>query len=239
MNKNIIIKSIAAFTILTSMTGVGTSMVEGIQQTAKAEHNVVQIKNTKVAPYNSIFRIGRGTGFLIGKNTIITNKHVVKDVKIGDPVTAHPNDQKDIGGFYKIKNIIEYPGNSDLAIVHIDSIAYYPKGQKLSDHTEILKLSNTEAKVNDRISIVGYPNWHKNKNHMYESTGKVLSVKENIIVSDAYTEPGNSGSVVLNSKYEVVAVHFAGYVPKDKSKNAYGVYFSPEIKKFIVDNLDK
>lgn len=67
MNKNIIIKSIAAFTILTSMTGVGTSMVEGVQQTAKAEHNVVQIKNTKVAPYNGIFRIGGGTGFLIGK----------------------------------------------------------------------------------------------------------------------------------------------------------------------------
>ncbi|HHI6452099.1 serine protease, partial [Staphylococcus aureus] len=29
MNKNIIIKSIAALTILTSITGVGTTMVEG------------------------------------------------------------------------------------------------------------------------------------------------------------------------------------------------------------------
>ncbi|HDB4907714.1 TPA: serine protease, partial [Staphylococcus aureus] len=29
MNKNIIIKSIAALTILTSVTGVGTTMVEG------------------------------------------------------------------------------------------------------------------------------------------------------------------------------------------------------------------
>ncbi len=37
MNKNIIIKSIAALTILTSITGVGTTMVEGIQQTAEAK----------------------------------------------------------------------------------------------------------------------------------------------------------------------------------------------------------
>ncbi|MBR9127799.1 serine protease, partial [Staphylococcus aureus] len=43
MNKNIIIKSIAALTILTSVTGVGTTMVEGIQQTAKAENTVKQI----------------------------------------------------------------------------------------------------------------------------------------------------------------------------------------------------
>ncbi len=44
MNKNIIIKSIAALTILTSVTGVGTTVVEGIQQTAKAEHNVKESK---------------------------------------------------------------------------------------------------------------------------------------------------------------------------------------------------
>ena len=58
MNKNIIIKSIAALTILTSVTGVGTTVVEGIQQTAKAEHNVKLIKNTNVAPYNGIVSIG-------------------------------------------------------------------------------------------------------------------------------------------------------------------------------------
>ncbi|HCY4494244.1 TPA: serine protease, partial [Staphylococcus aureus] len=46
MNKNIIIKSIAALTILTSVTGVGTTMVESIQQTAKAENSVKLITNT-------------------------------------------------------------------------------------------------------------------------------------------------------------------------------------------------
>ncbi|EOA9585126.1 serine protease SplE, partial [Staphylococcus aureus] len=76
MNKNIIIKSIAALTILTSVTGVGTTVVEGIQQTAKAEHNVKLIKNTNVAPYNGVVSIGSGTGFIVGKNTIVTNKHV-------------------------------------------------------------------------------------------------------------------------------------------------------------------
>ncbi|HDJ2894782.1 TPA: serine protease [Staphylococcus aureus] len=238
MNKNIIIKSIAAFTILTSMTGVGTSMVDGVQQTAKAEHNVVQIKNTKVAPYNGIFRIGGGTGFIVGKNTLLTNKHIVKNVKIGDSVTAHPNGQKDIGGFYKIKNIIEYPGNSDLAIVHIDGIAYYPKGQKLSDHTEILKLANSEAKVNDRISIVGYPHWYKNKNHMFSSTGTILNIKGEEITSDEFVEGGTSGSPVFNSNNEVIGIHYASNKPEN-STISYNVNFTSQIKKFILDNIEK
>ncbi|MBJ6318866.1 serine protease SplE, partial [Staphylococcus aureus] len=98
MNKNIIIKSIAALTILTSVTGVGTTVVEGIQQTAKAEHNVKLIKNTNVAPYNGIVSIGSGTGFIVGKNTIVTNKHVVAGMEIGAHIIAHPNGEYNNGG---------------------------------------------------------------------------------------------------------------------------------------------
>ncbi|HDE9029624.1 TPA: serine protease SplE, partial [Staphylococcus aureus] len=92
---------------------------------------------------------------------------------------------------------------------------------------------------NERISIVGYPEPYINKFQMYESTGKVLSVKDNMIITDAFVEPGNSGSAVFNSKYEVVGVHFGGNGPANKSTKGYGVYFSPEIKKFIADNTDK
>ncbi|MCC1316224.1 serine protease SplD, partial [Staphylococcus aureus] len=76
MNKNIIIKSIAALTILTSITGVGTTVVDGIQQTAKAENSVKLITNTNVAPYSGVTWTGAGTGFVVGNHTIITNKHV-------------------------------------------------------------------------------------------------------------------------------------------------------------------
>ncbi|CUD27856.1 putative serine protease SplB [Staphylococcus aureus subsp. aureus IS-91] len=105
MNKNIIIKSIAALTILTSVTGVGTTVVEGIQQTAKAEHNVKLIKNTNVAPYNGVVSIGSGTGFIVGKNTIVTNKHVVAGMEIGAHIIAHPNGEYNNGGFYKVKKL--------------------------------------------------------------------------------------------------------------------------------------
>lgn len=116
--------------------------------------------------------------------------------------------------------------------------AVHPKNRNFKDYTSILKIAS-EAKENERISIVGYPEPYINKFQMYESTGKVLSVKGNTIISDAFVEPGNSGSAVFNSKYEVVGVHFAGNGPANKSTKGYGVYFSPEIKKFIADNTDK
>ncbi|HAR5416421.1 TPA: serine protease [Staphylococcus aureus] len=238
MNKNIIIKSIAALTILTSVTGVSTTMVEGIQQTAKAEHNVTKITNTSISPYKGILRVGAATGFVVGKNTILTNRHVVKDVQVGSTVLAHPNGENDTGGYYKVKKVIPYAGSADLAIVEVEEDSVYPKNKKFSENTEILTLAS-EAKANERVAIVGYPEPYINKFQMYESTGKVLSVKGNMIISDAFVEPGNSGSAVFNSKYEVVGVHFGGNGPANKSTKGYGVYFSPEIKKFIADNLDK
>ena len=100
MNKNIIIKSIAALTILTSITGVGTTVVDGIQQTAKAENTVKQITNTNVAPYSGVTWMCAGTGFVVGNHTIITNKHVTYHMKVGDEIKAHPN------GFYN--NVVDF-----------------------------------------------------------------------------------------------------------------------------------
>ncbi|EMM1114777.1 TPA: serine protease SplD, partial [Staphylococcus aureus] len=107
MNKNIIIKSIAALTILTSITGVGTTVVDGIQQTAKAENSVKLITNTNVAPYSGVTWMGAGTGFVVGNHTIITNKHVTYHMKVGDEIKAHPNGfYNNGGGLYKVTKIV-------------------------------------------------------------------------------------------------------------------------------------
>ena len=77
--------------------------VEETQQIAKAEKHVTQVKDTNVFPYHGVVAFKDATGFVIGKNTIITNKHVSKDYKVGDRITAHPNGDKGNGGIYKIK----------------------------------------------------------------------------------------------------------------------------------------
>ncbi|EFB57690.1 LOW QUALITY PROTEIN: serine protease SplB, partial [Staphylococcus aureus subsp. aureus C160] len=136
------------------------------------------------------------------------------------------------------KKIIPYAGSEDLAIVQVEEDSVYPKNKKFSENTEVLKFASG-AQVNDRLSIVGYPNPYKNKHHMFESTGKILSIDGNQMTSDAFAEGGNSGSPVFNSNHEVIAIAYAVDVKNDATKKSYLVYFTPEIKKFIADNTEK
>ncbi|HDI0319973.1 TPA: serine protease SplB [Staphylococcus aureus] len=230
MNKNVVIKSLAALTILTSVTGIGITLVEEVQQTAKAENNVTKVKDTNIFPYTGV----------VGKNTILTNKHVSKNYKVGDRITAHPNSDKGNGGIYSIKKIINYPGKEDVSVIQVEerAIERGPKGFNFNDNVTPFKYA-AGAKAGERIKVIGYPHPYKNKYVLYEPTGPVMSVEGSSIVYSAHTESGNSGSPVLNSNNELVGIHFASDVKNDDNRNAYGVYFTPEIKKFIAGNIDK
>ncbi|UXT29714.1 serine protease [Staphylococcus aureus] len=239
MNKNVVIKSIAALAILTSITGIGDSVLEEKQQIAKAEKSVTQVKDTNISPYKGVVAFKDATGFVIGKNTIITNKHVSKDYKVGDRITAHPNGNKGNGGIYKIKKISDYPGDEDISVMNIEENAIVPghNGLNFNDNVQAFKFAK-DAKVDDKIKVIGYPLPAQNGFKQFESKGTVNRIKGNNLNFDAYIEPGSSGSPVLNSSNEVLGVVYGG-IGKIGSEYNAAVYFTPQIKEFIQKQIEQ
>ncbi|HDB0994635.1 TPA: serine protease [Staphylococcus aureus] len=236
MNKNVMVKGLTALTILTSL-GFAENISNQPHSIAKAEKNVKEITDATKEPYNSVVAFVGGTGVVVGKNTIVTNKHIAKSNDIfKNRVSAHHSSKGKGGGNYDVKDIVEYPGKEDLAIVHVHETS--TEGLNFNKNVSYTKFADG-AKVKDRISVIGYPHPYKNKYVLYESTGPVMSVEGSSIVYSAHTESGNSGSPVLNSNNELVGIHFASDVKNDDNRNAYGVYFTPEIKKFLAENIDK
>ncbi|SCS44109.1 Serine protease splC [Staphylococcus aureus] len=103
MNKNIVIKSMAALAILTSVTGINAAVVDETQQIANAEKNVTQVKDTNVFPYNGVVSFKDATGFVIGKIQLSPINMYQKTIKLAIELLPTQMATKATVAFIKLK----------------------------------------------------------------------------------------------------------------------------------------
>ncbi|CAD7360820.1 MULTISPECIES: trypsin-like serine protease [Staphylococcus] len=134
--------------------GLGSTFTEAYQSFAKAEKNVVEIHDASKSPYNAVVALKHGTGFVVGKNAIVTNKHVVNGPGkgVGTKAALHPTGFNSNAGNYNVLEVIPYPGQEDLAIVHVKEKA--EENWKFNEKAGVLKLADHDN-VNDRLSKTG------------------------------------------------------------------------------------
>lgn len=147
-----------------------------------------------------------GTGFVVDKNLLVTNKHVVAQRGIDYIVIDRDNKE------YKVINIYRDPQN-DLAIVEIEG----------GDNLPVLKLGNSDdLKVGQFVIAIGTALGkfrHTVTTGVISGLGRGISASgsfagfveklENVIQTDAAINPGNSGGPLLNVLGEVVGVNVA------------------------------
>ena len=173
------------------------------------------------------------TGVVIGKNTVLTNKHVADNNNANlSFAPAAENENSFPYGTFKAKEVIAYPGDADLVVIHFNKNS---EGQSVGDVVTPATIGeSTTVSSNEPITVTGYPG-DKPLATMWESSGKVKSNNDNILTYSASTFGGNSGSPVFNDNNELIGLHYGGV--EGESNNAVAI--TGEVLEFIKNTMFK
>lgn len=135
--------------------------------------------------------VSRGSGFFIGPNRVITNRHVIER---STRVEVHLVDGKK----FVVKGVLAVDGEGDLALLQVD----VPRGLAIP-----LPIVRTVPQEGESIVVVGNPFGLEGS----VSNGIVSAVREiagygKIIQITAPISPGSSGSPVVNMYGQVIGV---------------------------------
>ncbi|PNY83157.1 trypsin-like serine peptidase [Staphylococcus agnetis] len=256
--KNTIIKSM---TLLTLIASVGTidSFYNNSINVARAEENtgaeakIEAVKNSFHSPYNIVTKIEgpnfSATGFVSGKTTVMTNKHVLKSIlKEGTLKTnvilaknnANEGSKKDLGTF-KIRDYTEVPGDIDVVILEMSP---NEKGQNIGDVVNPAKIKSADdinqewidKNKDKKFYLAGYPGG-RDIDTMWSSEGGLLFFIGRTdplkFFGSMPGAPGSSGSPVFNDKHEVVGIVYSGW---EANQGVNGYLFREDLYKFIEAN---
>jgi len=133
---------------------------------------------------------GTGTGFLIDKNLLLTNCHVVEPYRT---VAIELRDKRRIAG--QVRRI--HP-KRDLAIVELGS----------EQAEQVLELASDDSlQPKEVVNIIGFPvGLPLSLTEGVVSHARQLLDEQRYVQTDAAINPGNSGGPILDGKKQVVAV---------------------------------
>jgi endonuclease/exonuclease/phosphatase family metal-dependent hydrolase len=149
---------------------------------------------------------GYGTGFLIAKGFLMTNNHVLKTKDEAEVSVAE-------FGFEEGREVVRVPllpqrlfltnEGLDFTIVACDD-------RELGQHEPIPLLRDpTTITRHDRVNIIQHPGGEPKQIAIHDN--HVKKIKDRVLHYETDTQPGSSGSPVLNNDWDLVALHHAGW----------------------------
>jgi len=192
---------------------------------SKENTNHLDFKPYDISKYGSYDAIGAvtldqtgdkltgGTGFVVGKHTILTAQHIIAKTDNAKRFHFFPkmnNGKKPL--HFNIKSAKFVP-NRDIALLYVE--------EDLTDYVTPLKIASTKKinsmQVKDRILMIGYPRVKTDEKRLsYLSRGTYLGESTSRVeyLASMKRYAGNSGSPVMNLNREVIGVHAHGFYPK-------------------------
>jgi V8-like Glu-specific endopeptidase len=162
--------------------------------------------------------LGYGTGFLVSSRLLLTNHHVLPNAAQARRSVVEFNYQESASGEMQNSEVVELePETLFLADADLDYALIAVAAEPGLEAYGWLPLISDLGKVlvGETVNIIQHPNGEP----------KQLAIRHNQVVDELEqflhyqtdTDPGSSGSPVLNDQWEVVALHHSG-VPKRNSQ---------------------
>lgn len=161
-----------------------------------------------------------GTGFLVAPDLAMTNHHVVSEPAHLAGTTAKFNYQETFDGRDEPTSVYRArPDGLFHANEALDYAIFEVEGEP-GQEWGYLPLKPAEVKTSQRINIIqhpfGQPKQISVQNNMVEYVGG------NVLQYVTSTNPGSSGSPVLDNGWQVVGLHHAGgYIPEPTTGRFY------------------
>ena len=177
-----------------------------------------------------------GTGYVVGKNTVATNRHVVLEIKDSPGKAVVRVGHKDKNGNvtfidFKIKDIVLPEDEAlDVAVLKLEPTE---DGKTVSDYKRIAEFGDSSnIKEGSSVTVVGFPG-DKEYATMWAGIGVVDMLSGSMISFRAITAPGNSGSPLFDSEGKVVAMNNAG-----GDNNSFGFLIDDDILAFFRSHIE-
>ena len=151
-----------------------------------------------------------GTGFLVANNYFVTNNHVIGSVEKARTAQLEFNFEKtlsDLDANVQTYSFDPDPAGHFVTNVELDYTIVKVKDD-LNTRYGALTLSEVATQKDDFVNIIQHPGGRQKSIALYHNV--VAFVNESVVQYLTDTEPGSSGSPVLNDAWEVVALHHRG-----------------------------
>jgi V8-like Glu-specific endopeptidase len=159
---------------------------------------------------------GLGTGFLISEDLLMTNNHVIDSEEAAKTCSFQFNYQLDRtgkalpasatraldGGLFYTSPLAAHNATADELDYTVVQLADVPK------NIAPLTLKSIPIKRDSRLTIIQHPGGDYKKFSMQNNFAEY--VDSYVVQYTTSTEPGSSGSPVLNDDFNVVALHHSG-----------------------------